>query len=78
MKRLRHLMIVLLCLVGAGCTTYYRVTDLNSGKNYYTTAVERERGGTVVFKDSRSGNQVTLPTSEIAEINQEQFEHGDD
>jgi len=78
MKAMRFFVLLLVCLVSVGCTTFYRVTDLSSGKNYYTTQVDRERGGTVVFKDSRTGNQVTLPSSEIAEINQEQFEHGED
>lgn len=78
MKALRLLGLLLVCLVSVGCTTYYRVTDLNSGKNYYTTQVERERGGAVMFKDSRTGSEVTLQSTEITEVNQEQFEHGEE
>jgi len=75
MKRIGLLIIA--CLLAGGCTSYYRVTDLNSQENYYTTRVEKKSSGAVVFKDSRTGSRVTLPSSQITRINKEEFTYAD-
>jgi hypothetical protein len=59
-------------LVTAGCTTYYRVTDPSSGKNFYTTDVKRS-GSAVMFKDAKSGSDVTLQASEVKEITSDEY-----
>ena len=61
----------------AGCSHYYRVTDPASGRSYYTTEVENAgRGGAVKFKDHKSGTKVTLQSSEVKEISEDEFEAG--
>ena len=74
MKRL--LAIALVCLVACGCASYYRVTDLNTGKDYYTRSLDRRGSGMVEFTDSRTGSEVTLPASKVTKINKEEFEYG--
>jgi hypothetical protein len=59
-------------LATAGCTTYYRVTDPSSGKMFYTDDVKRS-GSAVMFKDAKSGSEVTLQASEVKEIPQDEF-----
>jgi hypothetical protein len=71
--RLTTLMAVaVLALVVGGCTTYYRIKDTTSGRTYYTEEFKR-RNGTVVFKDTKSGAEVTLPSSEIAEVPEDEY-----
>ena len=61
----------------AGCTSYYRVTDPASGKAYYTTKVgEAGRAGAVKIKDDKSGSTVTLQSSEVKEITEEEYMAG--
>lgn len=75
MKRIAMLLVA--CLLLAGCTSYYRVTDLATQQNYYTTDVDTKSSGAVVFKDSRTGSQVTLQSSQITEINKEEYQHAE-
>jgi hypothetical protein len=70
--RLMIATVVLLAVVASGCTTYYRVKDTTSGRTYYTEDIKR-RNGTVVFRDTKSGAEVTLPSSEISEIQEEEY-----
>jgi len=51
----------------AGCSSYYKVRDTSTGREYYTTDVDRS-GGAVQFKDGRTGNNVTLQSSEVTKI----------
>lgn len=60
----------------AGCTTYYVVSDPASGHTYYTTKVDEGRGGSVKFKDQKSGSTVTLQSSEVKEISGDEFQAG--
>ena len=61
----------------AGCTNYYRVTDPASGKSYYSTEVkETGRGGAVKIKDAKTGSTVTLQSSEVKEISEEEYKAG--
>lgn len=79
-KKTGNRAVVRWCLAGvvslallAGCASYYKVTDTTTGKDYYTRDFEREGGGHVVFKDGRTGNEVTLQSSEVQEINKEMY-----
>jgi hypothetical protein len=64
-------------LTFTGCTSQYRVTDPASGKTYYTTQVnEAGRAGAVKIKDERTGSMVTLQSSEVKEISEEEYEAG--
>ncbi len=66
-----------LTMLIAGCTTYYQVNDPASGKAYYTTKVsDAGRGGAVKIKDEKTGSMVTLQSSEIKEISEEQYKAG--
>ncbi len=69
-----HLMIVLVSLMVSACATYYKVTDPASGKNFYTTKVDRALSGAVTFKDAVSGSEVTLQSSEVLKIPSKEFE----
>ncbi|CAI4032088.1 exported protein of unknown function [Nitrospira tepida] len=61
----------------AGCTNYYRVTDPASGKSYYSTEVkETGKGGAVKIKDAKTGSTVTLQSSEVKEISEEEYKAG--
>jgi hypothetical protein len=57
-----------------GCTHYYQVSDPASGKAYYTTKVgDAGRGGGVKIKDDKTGSSVTLQSSEVKEISEEEY-----
>lgn len=57
----------------SGCTSHYKVKDTQSGSVYYTTEVDRSRSGSVKFKDANTGSEVTLQSSEVSEINEEEY-----
>src|SRR4051812_20804920 len=60
-----------------GCgTTYYRVTDPTTGRDFYTTVVEKQRGGSVRLRDAGTGRTVTLQNSEVHEVKKEEFDSG--
>ena len=67
---------LLMLLFAAGCTTYYRVTDQSTRRNYYTTDIDRTESGAVRFYDKKSRASVTLQSSEIVEISKEAFNSG--
>ncbi len=64
------------CLLVAGCASYYKVIDPESGREYYTQKVETITGGAVKLKDARTGNIVTIQNSEVKEINSEDYKTG--
>jgi hypothetical protein len=57
-----------------GCTNYYRITNPDTGKAYYSTEVDEKGDGVLEFTDARTGEKVTLPGSEVREITKEEFE----
>ena len=66
--------LAILFLVGiTGCGSYFMVTDPSSGKVYYTTNYKDEGGGAIEFIDDRNDNIVTLQSSELKEITEEEF-----
>ena len=72
----RSCICLLMLLLAAGCTTYYRVTDQSTRKDYYTSDIERTNSGAVRFYDVKSRANVTLQSSEIVEISKGDFDSG--
>ena len=66
---------VLAAALVAGCASYYRVTDPGSGRAYYTEKVER-KNGTIMFKDAKTGAEVTMTSSVVLEVSSEEFRKG--
>ena len=62
---------VLLGLAACG-GNYYLVKDPHTGREYYTTAVERS-SGVIRFRDGKTQSTVTLQNSEIIEISRDQY-----
>ena len=57
----------------AACgSTYYLVKDPESGREYYTTKVDRSSHG-MTFKDGKTLSTVTLENSEVIEITRDQY-----
>ena len=57
----------------SGCASYYKISDPASGKVYYTEDIDKKSSGAIEFKDEVTKTQVTLPTSEVMEITEDQF-----
>lgn len=58
----------------AGCGgNYYRVSDPAGDRQYYTSDIDQSRTGAITFKDEKSGSVVTLQSSEIKEISEDEF-----
>lgn len=62
-----------LVAVLAGCGSYYKVNDPAGSKLYYTTDIDKTKAGAISFKDEKSGSVVTLQSSEIKEISEDEF-----
>lgn len=74
MSRLGTLTICGFMIIMAGCTTYYRVTDPTTGREYYTTEVEDVgKDGTVKINDKKSGSTVRIKSSEVKEISKDEY-----
>ncbi|MEO8338768.1 MAG: hypothetical protein ABI604_03500 [Nitrospirota bacterium] len=59
----------------AGCGGgYYRVNDPTGDRQYYTTDIDHTKGGAITFKDEKSDSVVTLQSSEVKEISEDEFE----
>jgi len=67
----------ILCVMAgslAGCGGgYYRVNDPAGTKEYYTNDIDQTKTGAITFKDEKSGSVVTLQSSEIKEISEDEF-----
>ncbi len=63
-----------LVTVMAGCTTYYLVNDPAGTKEYYTTKIRETKTGAIAFTDMKSGSVVTLQSSEVKKISEDEFE----
>ena len=75
MARVSVVLLMVFCFI-TGCTTYYRVANPTTGKVYYTTDLDHEGSGVVQFIDAKTGEQVTLPSSEVREVTKEEYETG--
>jgi len=71
-------LVVSLCvgLLVVGCASYYKVTDPQTSKEYYTQELDNVRGGAVKLKDARSGSTVTIQNSEVKEISKDEYKAG--
>jgi len=67
-----------LTMLVAGCSdNHYRVTDPASGTAYYTTKVsDAGKGGAVKIKDAKTGSTVTLQSSDVKEISEDEYQAG--
>ncbi len=69
--------ILLPILLGLGaCASHepHRVTDLDSGRVYYTRDMRRGlTSGEIRLVDAKTGKQVTVGSSEVQEIPEEEF-----
>lgn len=72
-KMLRYSVGAMLMLA-AGCTHYYQVSDPAGTKLYYTTDVDKTDTGAIRIKDEKTGADVTLQSSEVKEISQDEYE----
>jgi hypothetical protein len=72
---LRKVLLGGLLLVVTGCgSTYYKITDPNSNKVYYTTGYQDlGYGQGIRFNDMKTGSQVTLPASDVKPIKKEEI-----
>ena len=61
-------------VVGLG--TYYAITDVTTGRNYYSDNISREARGVVEFEDSASGARVSIPSATVREISRSEFRAG--
>lgn len=58
----------------AGCGGgYYRVNDPAGDRHYYTTDIDKTKTGAITFKDEKGGSVVTLQSSEVKEISEDEF-----
>jgi uncharacterized protein YceK len=57
----------------SGCASYFKITDPATGKVYYSEDIEKKSSGAIEFKDEVTKSQVTLPTSEVMEITEDQY-----
>jgi len=64
----------MISLVTACASYYYKVSDPAGTKEYYATDVDREKSGAITIKDQKTGAIVTLQSSEVKEISEEEFE----
>ena len=69
----KTVVVVVFALLVVGCGSYYKVTEPSSDKVYYTKEIDKNRSGSIVFKDEATGSEVTLQNSEIMEIDKEEF-----
>jgi hypothetical protein len=77
MSTVRALVVVPLMVLVAGCAGYYKVTEPGSGKEFYTQDVSRRgMGGSVEFKDAKTGATTTLQNSQVLEIDKKTYEAG--
>ena len=70
------ILITICCLSFSSCAAYYKVTDTNSGKVYYTQSVKKRSSGLVTFKDSKTGATVNIPASEVRVVSKDTYTEG--
>ena len=63
-------------MILGGCTSYYKVHDPTTNKDYYTTNVNERNGGATTLKDGRTGKTVTLQNSEVSKLSKEEYDSG--
>ena len=73
---MRYFLILIICFFAVGCTTYYKIIDPTKHKIYYTTKINKEKSGAITFQGGRTGNEVTLQSSEVEKVSKDQFNLG--
>lgn len=83
MKRSLHhgWLVISLCagLLAVGCasmSSFYKVTDLQSGKEYYTQKIDHLASGAVVVNDTRTDSVITLQNSQVKKISEMEYKAG--
>jgi hypothetical protein len=71
---IRSCALVLAMMFAAGCTSYYKVSDPTTGKDYYTTEVKKRGSGAVTIKDAATGDDVTIQNSHVSKVTKEEYE----
>jgi hypothetical protein len=74
--KLLLVIVVGLAVMLGGCASYYQVSDVATGKVYYTKDIEHKKGGALGFEDAKTKSEVTLQSTEVKKINKEQFNVG--
>jgi hypothetical protein len=74
--RLLIVIVVGLAMMLGGCASYYQVSDVTTGKVYYTKDIDHKKGGAVEFEDAKTRSEITLQSSEVKKINKEKFNVG--
>ncbi len=77
MKLIAKLLAVAIALATLSGCAYYQITDPDTGKVYYTNDWMAGRygySGAVTFKDAVSGSTVTLASSEVKEIEKDEYD----
>ena len=69
---LRVLTVTDLAALLTACATYHPVKSPQTGNAYYTEDLDRH-GDSVRFADANTSARVSLPSSEVLEINEEDF-----
>jgi len=75
MKRIGVMCILLIGLAASGCSSYYRVTNPETGKVYHTRKIDQSRrGGYIEFKDAVTKEKVTLQSSQVKKVSKYEFD----
>jgi len=73
-RLLRSLAVAAVCSISAGCASYYQVIYPTTGAVFYTEQLDRQSSGSVILKDAKTGEEVTLASSAIRQIDKSEYE----
>ena len=59
-----------------GLGSYYSITEVGSGRVFYSESLRHEKNGVVEFRDARSGAWVSLPGAAVRDISHAEFRTG--
>ena len=78
MEKTKLLLVIVvgLAVMLGGCASYYQVSDVATGKVYYTKDLHQKKGGAIGFGDAKTKSEITLQSTEVKKINKEQFNVG--
>ena len=57
-----------------GCASHYQIHDPTTDQDYYTRKFDRQRSGSVVFYDAKTGRKITLQNSEIQKVSKDVYQ----
>jgi hypothetical protein len=73
-KAAASVLILTLLPLAAGCTSYYKVHDPTTGRDYYTTQLKEQKNGSTQLTDAKTGKKVTIQNTEVSKISQEEYD----